>query len=131
LQKILRVAIGLFGVLFMALAAGFLFDPARAASNLGVGPLAPLGLATLRGDLFAFFGAGGMLSLAGAVRNDARFLTAPLLMIAMTLAGRLVTVAVSGFDPPMGPPMLVEALIVVLLALGRRSLAPAPVAPDA
>jgi hypothetical protein len=126
LQNILRVAIGLFGVLFIALAAGFLLDPARAAARLGIGPLAPLGLATLRGDFLAFFGASGILSIIGIVRKDARFLTAPLLMIAMTLAGRLVTVAVSGFDAAMGPPMLVEAFGVVLLALGRRSLAPAP-----
>jgi hypothetical protein len=124
LQNILRAAIGLFGVLFIVLAAGFLLDPTQAASRLGIGPLDPLGLATLRGDFFAFFGVGGVLSIIGAVRKDARFLTAPLLMIAMTLAGRLVTVAVSGFDAAMGPPMLVEAFGVVLLVLGRRSLAP-------
>jgi hypothetical protein len=123
LQKILRVIIGLFGILFIALAAGFLLDPARAAAGLGVGPLAPLGLATLRGDFFAFFAAGGILSLAGAVRNDAHLLTAPLLMIALTLAGRLLTVAVSGFDAAMAPPMAIEAAIVLLLALGYRSLA--------
>jgi hypothetical protein len=128
LQNILRVMIGLFGILFIVLAAGFLLDPTQAASRLGVGPLAPLGLATLRGDFFAFFGVGGILSIIGAVRKDARFLTAPLLMIGMTLAGRLVTVAVSGFDAAMGPPMLVEALGILLLALGRRSLAPAQTA---
>jgi hypothetical protein len=44
-------------------------------------------------------------------------------MIAMTLAGRLITIATSGFDVAMGPPMLVEALIVLALALGRRNLA--------
>jgi hypothetical protein len=123
LQNILRALIGLFGVLFIALAAGFLLDPTQAATKLGVGPLAPLGLATLRGDFFAFFGAGGILSIMGAVRSDERFLTAPLLMIAMTLAGRLVTVVSTGFDAAMGPPMLVEALIVSLLFLGRRSFA--------
>jgi hypothetical protein len=123
LQNILRAVIGLFGILFIALAAGFLLDPAQAAARLGVGPLAPLGLATLRGDFFAFFGAGGIFSLIGAVRKDARFLTAPLLMIAMALAGRLVTIVAAGFDAAMGPPMLVEALIILLLALGRRRLA--------
>jgi hypothetical protein len=123
LQKILRVIIGLFGILFIALAASFLLDPARAAAGLGVGSLAPLGLTTLRGDFFAFFAAGGILSLMGAIRNDARFLTAPLLMIALTLAGRLITVAVSGFDAAMAPPMVVEAVIVLLLALGYRNLA--------
>jgi len=123
LQKISRVVIGLFGILFIAMAASFLLDPARTAAGLGVGPLAPLGLATLRGDFFAFFAAGGILSLVGAIRNDARFLTAPLLMIALTLTGRLITVVVSGFDAAMGPLMAVEAVIVLLLALGCRNLA--------
>jgi len=123
LQSLLRVVIGLFGILFLALAAGFLLDPAQAASRLGVGPLAPLGLATLRGDFFAFFGTGGILSVIAAARNDARYLTAPLLMIAMALAGRLVSVAAGGFDAAMGPPMLAEALIILLLVLGRRGFA--------
>jgi len=38
-------------------------------------------VATLRGDFVGFFGAGGILSVMGAVRNDARYLAAPLLMI--------------------------------------------------
>ena len=123
MQKLLRVIIGLFGILFIVLAAGFLLDPVQAASKLGVGPLAPLGLATLRGDFVGFFGAGGILSVMGAVRNDSRYLAALLLMIAMTLAGRLITSATSGFDVAMGPPMLVEVLIVLALALGYRNLA--------
>jgi hypothetical protein len=96
--------IGLLGILFIALGVGFLLDPAQAASRLGVGPLGPLGLSTLRGDFFAFFGAGGLLSAIAAIRKDARLLTAPLLLIAMALAGRLVTVVASGFDAAMAPP---------------------------
>ena len=121
LRTILRAAIGLAGLLFVVLALGFLHDPAAAAARLGVGPLGPLGLATLRGDFFAFFAVGGLLSIAGAVRDDARLLLAPLLLIALTLAGRLITVAVSGFDPAMGPPMMVEAVMIVLLWFGRRA----------
>lgn len=119
---ILRVAIGLAGLLFVILALGFLLDPASAAARLGVAALTPLGQATLRGDFFAFFAVGGGLAIAGAARADARLLLAPLLLIALTLAGRLITVAASGFDPAMGPPMLVEAVTIVLLWLGRRAL---------
>jgi hypothetical protein len=123
LQNILRVTIGLFGVVFIVLAAGFLLDPAQAAAKLGVGPLGPLGVATLRGDFLGFFGAGGVLAIVAAVRNDARHLAAPLLLIAMALAGRLITVVTSGYDAAIGPPMLAEAVIVLLLVFGRRHLA--------
>src|SRR5581483_8634118 len=81
-----------------------------------------LGETTLRGDFFAFFAVGGLLSIAGAVRSDARLLLAPLLLIALTLAGRMITVAVAGFDPTMGPPMVVETVMAALLLLGRRVL---------
>jgi hypothetical protein len=121
LRTTLRAAIGLAGLLFVALAVGFMLDPARAAARLGVGPLGPLGEATLRGDFFAFFAVGGLLAIAGAVREDARLLLAPLLLVALTLAGRLITIAITGFDAAMGPPMLVEAVTIVLLWLGRRS----------
>jgi hypothetical protein len=46
-------------------------------------------------------------------------------MIAMALTGRLVTVMASGFDATMAPPMIAEALIVVLLGFGYRNLAQA------
>jgi len=122
LQKILRVLIGLTGLLYITLTLGFLLDPAQAAARLGIGAIAPLGMATLRGDFIGFFGTIGILALLGAVRNEARYYIAPLMLVGMTLAGRLITVAASGFDATMGPPMLVEAVTVALLLLGSRSL---------
>jgi hypothetical protein len=122
LQKILRVLIGLTGLLYITLTLGFLLDPAQAAARLGIGAIAPLGMATLRGDFIGFFGTIGILALLGAVRDEARYYIAPLMLVGMTLAGRLITVAASGFDATMGPPMLVEAVTVALLLLGSRSL---------
>src|SRR5581483_770115 len=122
LRNALRAALVLAGAGFVVLAAGFLRDPVLPASRLGVAPLGLLGETTLRGDFFAFFAVGGLLSIAGAVRSDARLLLAPLLLIALTLAGRLITVAVAGFDPTMGPPMVVETVMAALLLLGRRVL---------
>jgi hypothetical protein len=122
LQKVLRVLIGLTALLYITLALGFLLDPAQAAARLGIGAIAPLGMATLRGDFIGFFGTIGILALLGAVRNEARYYIAPLMLVGMTLAGRLITVAASGFDATMGPPMLVEAVTVALLLLGSRSL---------
>ena len=122
MQKILRVLIGLTGLLYITLALGFLLDPAQAAARLGIGAIAPLGMATLRGDFIGFFGTIGILALLGAVRDEARYYIAPLMLVGMTLAGRLITVAASGFDATMGPPMLVEAVTVALLLLGSRSL---------
>ena len=84
LRHALRAAIVLAGLVFVVLAAGFLRDPSLPAARLGVAPLGLLGQATLRGDFFAFFAVGGLLSIAGALRKDARLLLAPLLLISFT-----------------------------------------------
>lgn len=121
LRNTLRVAIGVSGALFLLLGTSFLRDPSFAALRLGVAPLGPLGEATLRGDFFALFAVGGLFSIAGAIRSDARLLFIPLLLVSLTLVGRLITVMVAGFDPSMGPPMIIEAVMAVLLLVGRRA----------
>src|ERR1700749_3384493 len=104
LRNALRAAIVLAGLLFVVLAAGFLRDPSLPASRLGVAPLGLLGQATLRGAFFAFFAVAGRLAIAGAVLGDSLRLLAPWLLIAFTLAVRLIPVAVYCFDPTTVPP---------------------------
>jgi len=121
LETIVRALVGLSGLFFVVLAIAFLLDPTGTASNLGIGAMAALGHATLRGDFFAFFGTAGGLAVLGAIQNDGRHLMAPLLLMALALAGRLITIGLNGFDSSMVPPMVVEAIAIVLFALGSRS----------
>jgi len=119
----LRVVIGLVGILFSGLAIGFWLNPAGSAYHLGISALNALGVASLRADLPGFFGGAGLFALAAAFRNDARLLTAPLLLIAIALAGRLITVVINGFEPPMAAPIAIEAALVLAFLLGRQTLA--------
>jgi len=41
-------------------------------------------------------------------------------MIAIALAGRIITVIVDGYTPDMMQPMVIEAVLLGLLAAGRR-----------
>jgi hypothetical protein len=127
-RTIVRGLIGLVGLLAILLAARFWMDPAKIGAQLGLQGLqglqglGVLGSATLRADVGGFFGVAGALSLAAAIRNDARLLTAPLLLVSLALSARLLTVLLQGAPAPSVPPMAVEAALVLILALGRRLL---------
>lgn len=122
MKLVIRGAVGLAGVLALLLALQFWLHPATPAAKLGLSPIGALGLATIRADMAGFFGAAGGFALFAAIRAEGRLLTAPLAMIAIALTGRVITVAVQGWSPDLGLPMIVEAVLLVLFAAGRRLL---------
>lgn len=122
MRSILRGLIGLIGVLGLLMALRIWMAPAAAAGKLGLVGQGALGEATLRADVAGFFGVAGGLALYAAIRNRASLLTAPLLLIGAALAGRIVTLATSGPAPEAVPPMVVEAVLVLILGAGRRVL---------
>ncbi|MDQ0464289.1 hypothetical protein QO010_002070 [Caulobacter ginsengisoli] len=120
MKLVIRGLVGLAGVLALLLALQFWLNPALPAGRLGISPIGALGLATIRADMAGFFGAAGAFALFAAIRAEGKWLTAPLLMIAIALTGRVITVAVQGWSPELGLPMIVEAVLLALFAAGRR-----------
>lgn len=116
---VLRALLGIAGLLGLVIALGFWFRPDTLAAEFGIAARDALGYSTLRADLGALFGAVGVLSLAAAVRNSARLLTAPLLLIGIGFAGRVLTIALSGYEATMLQPMAVEVVLITLFAAGR------------
>ena len=123
IKTVLRLLVAVAGVLALVLALRLWADPAAVGAKLGLAGLGALGAATLRADVAGFFAAAGLLAVAGALRDDRRLLTAPALMIALALAGRLLTLAQAGVTPDQVPPTAVEAVLLVLLVAGRRTFA--------
>lgn len=119
---VLRALLGIAGLLGLVIALGFWFRPDTLAAEFGIVARDALGYSTLRADLGALFGAVGVLSLAAAVRNSARLLTAPLLLIGIGFAGRVLTIALSGYEATMLQPMAVEVVLITLFAAGRNLL---------
>ncbi len=122
IATLLRGLIGLIGTLSTLLALRIWSAPVQTAANLGLSGEGLLGHASLRADLAGFFGAAGVLSLAAAVRNDRKLLTAPLIMIGLALSGRILTLGLEGVTQPQIQPLVIEAVLLVLLAAGRRNL---------
>jgi hypothetical protein len=122
MQRLARLVIGVVGALAVIVGLRIWMAPAIAAANLGLAPVGALGVASLRADVAGFFAAAGILSLAGAIRNDRRLLTAPVLLIGLALTGRLVSLILGRPTPPQIPPMAIEAVLLVVLASGRQFL---------
>ncbi|HEX8901740.1 DUF4345 family protein [Vitreimonas sp.] len=120
MKLVLRIVLGLAGLVFVVMGLAFWANPATPAARLGIEAASALGTSSLRADMAAFFGVAGGLTLLAAVRANARLLTAPLLMIAIALTGRIITVIVDGYTPDMMQPMVIEAILLALLAAGRR-----------
>lgn len=123
MQNLIRGLVGVMGLLALSMALFFWINPAQPAAKLGLEAVGSLGLASLRADLGGFFGAAGALALLGAIRNRADLLLAPLVMIGIALSGRVITLLLSGPSPALIPPMVVEAVLLVILVLGRRTFA--------
>jgi len=122
MRRISRVMVGLVGLLAVLGAVQVWVSPAAFAGRLGLSAADSLGLATLRADLGGFFGVAGALALAAALRDRRSLLIAPLIALAIALVGRLVTLAIAGYSPNMLAPIIVEAVLLAILALGRRGL---------
>ena len=119
---VLRALLGIVGVLGLMVALGFWFDTDNAAARFGLAARDALGYSSLRADVGALFAATGVLSLAAAVRNNARLLTAPLLLIGIGFCGRLLTIVLSGYEATMLQPMVTEVVLISLFAAGRNLL---------
>ena len=125
IRTILRLLIGLVGLLALLVAIRLWIDPARVGAILGLASNGPAGAATLRADVAGFFAGAGLFSLAAALRTDRQSLVVPLALIGLALAGRLLNAVLLGLPAQQYPLVAIEAALVILFLAGRRAFAAA------
>jgi hypothetical protein len=125
MRSIMRVVIGLVGLLNVALGLGFLLAPEKLATAFFLMPVGSQGLASLRADFTGFFIGAAVFALVGAWRADPRPLLVPLVMLGLALTGRAVSLIIDGVGPEAIGPMVIELVMLVLLIGARRSFAAA------
>jgi hypothetical protein len=69
-----------------------------------------------------FFAAVGVFGLMAAIKGRGSLLLPSVVLIGFALTGRLLAVAMNGFVPEMGPPMAIEAVLLVLFMAGWKWL---------
>jgi hypothetical protein len=126
MTTLLRLLVGAIALFNIAIGLMFLFNPAGAAAGFFVIPDGGQGMATLRADFPGFFITGGAFALIGAVQRDARALLVPIMLLAIALTGRCVSLLADGAPSTAFPPMVAEAVMITVLALTRRSLGMRP-----
>lgn len=118
---LLRILVGVIALFNIGIGLMFLVNPAGGAASFFLSPVGIQGLATLRADFPGFFITGGTFALLGALHKDARALLVPMLLLAIALTGRCVSLALDGMAPTAVPPMLAEAVMITVLALAHRT----------
>ena len=115
MRMIFRLLVGLVGLFNVGMGLAFLLRPAQMAANFFLTPHGSQGLATLRADFTAFFLVGGLFALLGALRADPAPLKVPVFLLSIALFGRTLSLVLDGFAPTAFPPMIAEAVMVLIL----------------
>ena len=118
----LRVVLTLGGLLLLFLGFGFLTDPIEAAAGFGIALDGAHGITSARSDFTAFFVVGGACYLWGAWarRSDPLLIGSALMLV--TLAVRLVSLAINGPFEGYIQPMVVEAVLGIVGLYAARVL---------
>jgi len=120
MRNTVRALVGLAGLFNLILGLGFLIDPAQAGLRFFVTSLGTQGLATMRADFAAFFVTGGTFALIAAWRVRRTPLLVPLMLLGIAFSGRVISLIADGAPGKAFPPMIAEALMIAILALGWR-----------
>ena len=118
----LRTVLTLGGLLLLYMGFGFLTDPVMAGADFGLTVDGAHGTTSVRSDFTAFFGVSGACFLWGAWarRSDPLIIGSALMLV--TLAARLVSLAINGPFEDYLVPMVVEAVLGIAGLIGSRVL---------
>ena len=115
-----RLLLAAVAVLFLLIGTGLLFNTTEAAAGMGLVDITAVGRGTVRADIAGFFLGGALIQLVAVIRTDPSLLWPVQLLLALALAGRLLTLALDGPVAAGVVSMAVEITILLLLAWSKR-----------
>ena len=124
MNKALRIITAVPGILFLGIAARWMFDPAGAAAQLGMPLLEGMGRSTQIGDLSGFFLAAGGMILLGVITLHRTWFYAVALLIGSTAIFRILAWLVH--DAGLATESIaIEVVVTVLVLVAARQAAAA------
>jgi hypothetical protein len=121
MKRVAQMLVGLLGLGSVAMALSFWFRLGGMATQFGILPQNLTGLATVRADIAGLFLGMGFIMLIAAVHQSRMWSLAAIIMVSAALAGRFVTMAISGTDAGTWPPVAVEVIGIALLLWARNA----------
>jgi hypothetical protein len=122
MKTVIRIVIGLLGLLALAATVNFWLRPELAAQGVGLTVANPMGLASVRADIAGFFAVSGLFALLTAWTGRAEYALTTLALMSAALLGRAINIVLGSFDQTMLVPMVIEAVTIVIFLFGYRTL---------
>lgn len=116
-----RILVGLIGLLSLFSAAQHWFGIEALVNERGLHAIGDIGRANMRADVGGIFVGIGLFAIMAAWKENRIWLTATILLVSGALLGRFISVAIDGYTPRVGAPILVEAMVIAALALAYWS----------
>jgi hypothetical protein len=114
---LMRIIVGLIGIMALLGVNSHWFKLDDLASDRGIEAIDAIGRANVRADVGGLFLAIAIFALLAAAKQSRTWLLAVILLVGSALSGRVVSVAIDGYTARVGPPMATEAVIIAVFIL--------------
>ena len=124
MEAVLKGLVGLSCLFLVGLGAKTMFAPKSMVGLLAVQPDGPAGRNTMRGFLGGLFMGSSIVRAPGLATGNTTFFLAVATVMGVGVAGRLLGIAVDGFDKRVLFPLVVELVMVTIFVLAHTQLGP-------
>ena len=124
METVLQGLVGLSCLFLVGLGARTMFAPKSMVEILAVEPEGPAGLNTIRGFLGGLFIGSSIVLATGLATGNTTFFLAVATVMGVVVVGRLVGIAVDGFDKKVVFPLVVELVMVTIFIVAYTQLGP-------
>lgn len=116
-----RILVAIIGIFALMGVGQHWFDLDAVHTQRGMLAIGDIGKANLRADVGGLFLGIAILTIFASIRQNRFAVLAAATLLSATLLGRFVSVAIDGFGARVGPPMAVEAVVIVILLVAYRA----------
>jgi len=120
MQRVLKVLVGLVGVLLALIGLQWMFTPGSVAEQFGLTLTGLPGSSTARADLGGLFVACGAMCFIGLRAGGGAWLRAVAVIMVCIAVGRSIGLIADGFDARMLAFTVLELVMAVLLVAAAR-----------
>ena len=124
MAAVLQGLVGLSCLFLVGLGARTMFAPKSMVEILAVEPEGPAGLNTIRGFLGGLFIGSSIVLATGLATGNTTFFLAVATVMGVVVVGRLVGIAVDGFDKKVVFPLVAEMVMVTIFIVAHTQLGP-------
>ncbi len=122
METVLQGLVGLSCLFLAGLGTRTMFTPRKSFEILAVEPETPAGLNTVRGFLGGLFIGSSVVLATGLITGNTTFILAVAMTMSVVVAGRLLGIALDGFDKKVVVPLVAEIVMVTVFIAAYTNL---------